>query len=474
MRYKTKTILAILFLSNFVKISLQAQQQNAQPQVYEISAKEAVDIAFKNVNDLKNAKLDYKISEARNKEITGLALPQVSGTLQGNHYLSLPLIQFPDATESFIYQVLKDNGVRDGMGLPITKTVDPTVRNVSFLTPWNVTAGLTVNQLLFEPQVFVGLQARKEFLVSSGLQIKVAEDKVKDAVYKSYYAVLISQKQLVFVQESIKRLEKLASDQNEMFKNGFVERLDIDKTTVTLNNIKTTETQLRNAIVIGNAILKMNLGLSQADDLILKDTLNSDYIKENILDDSFKYEDRNEVKLLNSAVKLQEFDVRRYKLSYYPTVSAFYNFQKNGQRRNSEGGNSSPWFWYNTNLVGLSVNVPIFDGFQKKYKIRQTEYAVEKTKNILDQTIKGIDLEKTVAKNTLTNAILTMDAQENNMRLAERVYTTVKKKYEQGVGSSFEILQSDTDYQQAQSNYFKALYDAIIAKISYQKALGRL
>jgi outer membrane protein TolC len=450
-------------------------QVNARAQqVYEITARDAVDIAFKNVNELKNAKLDYKISEARNKEITGLALPQVSGSLQGNHYLSLPIIQFPDATESFIYQVLKDNGVKDGSGVPINKTVDPTVRNVSFFTPWNVNAGLSVNQLLFEPQVFVGLQARKELLVNSDLQLKVAEDKIRETVYKSYYAVLISQKQMGFVQESIKRLEKLASDQNEMFKNGFVERLDIDKTTVTLNNTKTAETQLRNAVIIGLAVLKMNLGLPQSDSLRLKDTLASDYIKENILDDSFKYEDRNEVKLLNSAVKLQGFDIRRYKLSYYPTVAAFYNFQKTGQRRNDENGNSTPWFWYNTNLVGLSVNIPIFDGFQKKYKIQQSKFTLEKVQNTLDQTMKGIDLERTIAKNTLTNAILTMDAQEKNMQLAERVYTTVKKKYEQGVGSSFEILQADTDFQQAQSNYFRALYDAIIAKISYQKALGKL
>lgn len=468
MRYITKTILIAIFLLNLVQIDVNAQQ------VYEITAKDAVDIAFKNVTDLKNAKLDYKISEARNKEITGLALPQVTGSLQGTHYLSLPLIQFPDATESFIYEVLKDNDIRDGSGNPIVKTVDPTVRNVSFFTPWNVTAGLAVNQLLFEPQVFVGLQARKELLTSSGLQIKVAEDKVRETVYKSYYAVLISQKQLIFVLESIKRLEKLASDQNEMFKNGFVERLDIDKTTVTLNNTKTTETQLRNAIIIGFAVLKMNLGLPQSDSLVLKDSLTPDFIKENILDDTFKYEDRNEIKLLNSAVKLQGFDIRRYKLSYYPTVAAFYNFQKTGQRRATEGGNDKPWFWYNTNLIGLSVNVPIFDGFQKKYKIKQSQFTLEKVQNTLDQTIKGIDLERTVAKNTLTNAILTMDAQESNMQLAERVYTTVKKKYEQGVGSSFEILQADTEFQQAQSNYFRALYDAIIAKISYQKALGKL
>ena len=474
MRYKAKTILATLFASILAGLTVNSQQQNAQPQVYEITAKDAVDIAFKNVVALKNAKLDYRISEARNKEITGLALPQISGALQGNHYLSLPQIQFPDATELAIYDVLKREGVKDASGNPITKDGEFAIRNFSFFTPWNVSGGVSVNQLLFEPQVFVGLQARQTLLESSGLQIKVIEDSLKATVYKSYYAVLISQKQLLFLQETLSRLEKLASDQNQMFKNGFIERLDIDKTTVNLNNTRTMELQLRTGVKIGLAVLKMNLGLHQSDSLVLKDVLTPDYIKEGILEENFKYEDRNEIKLLNTAVKLQGYDIRRYKLSYYPTVAAFYNFQRNGQRRAAENGQSQPWFWYSTNMIGLNVSVPIFDGFQKKNKIRQSQFTLEKVQNTLDQARKGIDLEKTIARNTLTSAILTMDSQEKNMELAQNVYNTVKKKYEQGLGSSFEILQADTDFQQAQSNYFKALYDAIVAKISYQKALGKL
>ena len=95
MRYKTKTILIAFTIVAFGGINVKAQQpqQSQQPQIYNISAKEAVDIALKNVADLKNARLDYKIAEARNKEITGLALPQVTGSFQGNHYLSLPQIQ---------------------------------------------------------------------------------------------------------------------------------------------------------------------------------------------------------------------------------------------------------------------------------------------------------------------------------------------------------------------------------------------
>lgn len=474
MRYKTKTHPGTLFVALLVALIGNGQQQNAQPQVYEITAKGAVDIAFKNVAALKNAKLDYKKAQALNKEVTGMALPQVSGSLQGTHYLSLPQIQFPDATELAIYDVLKREGVRDASGNPITKDGEFAIRNFSFFTPWNVSGGLSVNQLLFEPQVFVGLEARKALLENSHLQIKLIEDSLKATVYKSYFAVLISQRQLGFIQESIKRLEKLASDQNEMFKNGFVEKLDIDKTTVNLNNTRTIELQLLTAVNIGMAVLKMNLGLHQLDSLVLKDSLTPDYIKEGILEDNFRYEDRNEIKLLNSVVKLQGYDIRRYKLSYYPTVAAFYNFQRNGQRRASENGQSQPWFWYSTNLIGLNVTVPIFDGFQKKYKIRQSQFTLEKVQNTLDQAMKGIDLERTISKNTLTNAILIMDAQEKNMELAQRVYNTVKKKYEQGLGSSVEILLADTDFQQAQSNYFRALYDAIVAKISYQKALGQL
>ena len=473
MRYLTKTIAIALILVNLFQVNINAQQPQ-QPQIYQITAKDAVDIAFKNLADLKNARLDYKMAEAKNKEITGLALPQVTGSAQGNHYLTLPLIQFPDGSEVQIYDVLRQEGVKDGSGNPITKKGEFNYRNFSFITPWNVNAGVSVNQLLFEPQVFVGLQARDEFLVNSDLQIKVTEEKVKETVYRNYYGVLIAQKQLGYIVESIKRLEKLENDQKEMFKNGFAERLDIDKTTVNLNNTRTSEIQLRNASRNGVALLKMNLGLTQADSLFLKDTLSSDGIRQGILEDDFSYENRNEVKLLNSAIKLQNYDIRRHKLSYFPTVSAFYNFQENGQRQGGDAAGSQPWFWYNTNLVGINVSVPIFDGFQKKNRIRQSQFTLEKVQNTLDMTKKGIDMEKTVAKNTLINAIVAMDAQEKNMELAVKVFNSVKIKYEQGVGSSFELLQSDTDLQQAQSNYFRAMYEAALAKINYLKALGKL
>ena len=454
----------------FAAVQLQAQQ------VYTVSAQQAIDLAFKEVGRIKNARLDYKIAEARNKEITGMALPQVSATITGNHYLSLPLIQFPDASELQIYDVLGREGVKDANGNPI----DPNnaqfkLQNFSFIAPWNVMGGLSVNQILFDPQVFVGLQARKTFLEQTQINIEVEETGVKESVSKAYFAVLISEKQLTYIQESIKRLEKLSNDMNIMYKNGFAEKLDIDRTNVNLNNTRTSENQLKIAIAIGYASLKAAMGLKQTDSLKLTDALTPERVKEGILDEGFSYDNRSEVRLLKKTIELQGYDVRRYKWMYAPSVSASYNLQRNGQHNTTyEATTGKSWFWYNTNFIGLDVNVPIFDGFQKKNKIRQSQTNVEKTINTLEDTKKIVDMEIATSKNTLNTAILTMDAQEKNMELAQSVFNTVRKKYEQGIGSSFEVLQTDTDLQQSQSNYFRALYEAMIAKINYLKALGKL
>jgi len=318
--------------------------------------------------------------------------------------------------------------------------------------------------------------ARNTLLEFAGNNIKVAEDKTREQVHKAYYQVLIAQQQLEVLQKTIQRLQKLLNDQGQLYKNGFIERLDIDKTTVSLNNIKSTETQLKNIIELGFAALKFATGLNQTDTIVLTDQLNETLIKQDVLDDgTVNYNNRNEMTLLKSAKKLGELDVKRYKLGYIPTLAFFYQFQQQGQlNKNYSAFTGSNWFWFNSNLVGLNLSIPIFDGFQRKYKIKQAQYTVEKTNNSIEQFKQAVDLEHTVSKNNLKNAILNMDAQKENLELAERVYNTTKKKYEQGLGSTFEVLQADTEWQRAQGNYFDALYNAVVAKINYYKATGTL
>jgi outer membrane protein TolC len=232
--------------------------------------------------------------------------------------------------------------------------------------------------------------------------------------------------------------------------------------------------QLDNLIYIGYASLKYSMGLKQVDTLDLKDTLSTELVKRDILDTAgFKYEDRNEVKILNTVKELQGLDVKRYKLQYYPTVAGFWNFSETAQRRQFNFLDfDQPW--YATSVAGINISVPLFDGMQRHYKIKQAKLNLAKTENSLDDLYRVIDFQREAAYNQFRNAITALDVQDRNMELAQKVYNTTKRKYEQGLGSSFELLQTESSYEAAQSNYFQALYDAIVAKIAYYRSLGRL
>ena len=460
-------LLFLIMLGNF---SAFAQQENR------LSVRQAVDLAIKNAIDLKNLRLDSLKQKALNRQITGLALPKVSASAQGAHYLTLPKVLFPSTGESSIYEVLNREGVKDGGGNLIQPKFDFQVQEFSFVQPWSVSTGIGMNQLLFQPEVFVGLLARNTLMDFAGNNITVAEDKVREQVEKAYYQVLIAQKQYGVLQQTIQRIEKLYSDQEQLYKNGFIEKLDLDKTTVTLNNTRSAETQLKNVIQLGQAALKFSMGINQSETIILTDELNDELVKEQLPDDEkVDYTKRSEFKLLQTAQKLGAIDVRRYKLGGMPTLAFFYQFQQQGQQnKNFSSFTGKNWFWFNSNLIGLSMNVTLFDGMQRKNKILQAQYELEKTRNKTTQFQQAVDLEFTVAQTNLKNAILNMDAQKKNMELAEKVFLTARKKYEQGLGSTFEVLLSDTEWQRAQGSYFESLYNAVQARINYRKATGRL
>ena len=443
----------------------QAQQR------YELTVKDAVDLAYKNVIEIRNAQLDYRIQEAKNNEIKGQALPQISGNVAANHYLQLPKILFPDATSTAVYSILKNEGVSGSSG-PIVNVPAPTLQQVSFQQPWNLSFGATLTQLLFQPDVFVGLQARKTALDLNQALIDQAKDKIKDSAYKRYYAILVTQKQLYFLDQSITRLQKLYHDDSVMYVNGFSEKLDLDKVQVQLNNLGTTRNTLDNAVTIAYAAMKFAMGLSQKDTVVLKDDLSVDQIKSGILDESFRYEDRAEVRTLSVLEELGRLDMKRYQVGYLPTVSLAGNYTVNAMGQ--KFFTNSNTIWMKSSYVGVNVNVPIFTGFQRKYKVQEAQLGLEKAKNNTTNVKQAIDFEQVVTRESLKNALLNMDVQDRNLALALRVYNATKLKFEQGLGSTFEILQADLDYQMAQANYFNALYNAIVSKVSYQYSLGKL
>lgn len=459
----------LLFILVFSSLGINAQK------VYSLTLKDAVSLAVNNSEEIKNLMIDEDIQVLKNKEVTSAVYPQVSATGQGTYYTNVPKIQFPFSNAP-TYEILQKEGVQDGNGNPIT-TANATSGSteVSFVAPFNLQVGLSVNQLLFQPDIFVAFQAKQAVLDFAKQNREVAEVNVREAVYKAYYQVLIAEDQKKVLLQTAQRIDKLHGDMTAMFKAGFAEKLDIDKLQVTKNNASTSINQLSNAISISYSYLKTTLGLNQSDSIVLTEQLNVNDLKADLLTktNGFNYELRKEINLLGTAKKLQELELKRYEMSIYPTVAAFYNLQRSGQR-NAALTPNDPWFWYTTGLVGLSINQPIFSGFLRKHKMDQSKLAIAKVENNLNMTKRYIDMEQNVAYQSLNNSLLNLDVQDANRLLAEEVFNTTKKKYEAGVGSSFELLQADTELQRAQGSYFQALYDGYVARTNYYKSLGKI
>ena len=434
---------ALLLLSS----KSMAQQAN------QFSAKQAVEYGLKNAIQVKNALLDVLIQQQSNRDITSAAYPDIKATGAFNDYLNIPTSLLPG--EFF--------GAPAGTFIP-----------VKFGTKYSASGGVSLNQVLFDGQVFVGLQARKTSIDARVKAAEVTQENIKANIYKIYYQLVVSKTQIDLLNANITRLQKLDHDTREIYKNGFAEKLDVDKLTVQIANIETEKLKALNSIANGYGGLKVLMGMPVKDSLVLTDTLSETELKENILESvNYQYSDRKEYQLLELTNKLNAYNIKRYKLSQIPTLNFNANYSKQAQRTSFDFFKRSG-DWFTTSFIGLNLNIPIFRGFGARAKIAGARLALQQTQNQLEAQKISIENDVEVAKNNFTTAIATMDYQKKNMALAETVYDQTKKKYEAGTGSSTEINTAQVDLKTAQTNYISALYDAIIARIDFLKATGKL
>ncbi len=466
-----KGIIAALFFLT-PPFLVKAQTDTAKTK-YEFSLQQCIDYGEKNNLQVKNALLDLQIQNQVNRNVTAAAYPQITGALGTTHYPNVAVQSFPNFIAAATYGVLVHEGVKDGNGNPIVSPSDFGFVEAAFGTKWNASAGVSLTQILFDGQVFVGLQARQTLLDFSAKNIELTKESIRANIYKVYYQLVVSKTQVDQLDANIARVQKLQHDAGELFKNGFAEKLDVDRATVQLANLQTEKASVQKSIENGYFGLKLLIGMPIGDSLVLTDNITEDKIKEGLLNEGvYQYTDRLDYQYLQLGKKLDEYNVRRYKLSRIPTANLNAAYDKIAQRNTFNFFGKGDWFA--SSYIGLSINIPIFDGYARDANIKKSQFELQQMQNQIDNLKISIDNQVAVATNDFHNAISTLDFQKQNMALAEQVYNQAKKKYEIGTGSTTDITNAQTDLRVAQSNYISALYDAIIAKVDYMKATGKL
>ena len=424
-------------------------------QVNSFSLKEAQEFAIKNNYDARNAIIDVVLASKKVKENLATGFPQIDGSLSYNNFLNLATQLIP--AEFF-------------GGVP------GEYMEVQFGTKHNATAQLQVNQLVFSSSYFVGLKAASEYVDLSKAQLEQVEQDVKQAIASSYYLVLVSERNRDLMRETIATMKKLIGDTRAMYEQGFMEDTDVDKLRLLLSDLETNLLNAENQLVNAMHLIKFNLGLSVSDQVELTDDL--DVLMLTVdpkisLESEFILQDHIIYKIMESQLRMSEFQVDMARSAYYPTISAFFSAQGNAQR-NEFNFLDFDEKWFPTTLVGVQFAIPIFSSGNRLYKLQQAQLEMEKTRNSREQVNHSLVMGAVTAKNNLEVAVETYLNKKENYDLAKKIYEKEQIKYKNGVSSSTDLNQSYNQLLESQGTYLGASLDMLNKKLELDKAYSKL
>lgn len=446
MRKPIFTVLMFLFA-----FSLTEAQEVAQ-----LTLKESILYAIENNYATKNARLETLISKATVKETRAQGLPQIDGSFNLDYNPKIPVVFLPN---------------QPPFGDP---SIPSDVIPARFGVNYSSGLGVTVSQMIFDGSFFVGLRAAKTLTQLTDFDLVKAENDVVENVKKAYFGVLVNQERIRLAESNLSRIDSLLKETKALNEAGFAEKIEVSRIQVQRNNTYSQVERSRTAWEISKELLKIQMGMPLTVDIFITETLQELNPREDLNQLlAEEGEDRVELDQLETQIDLQHYDLKYNTSQYMPTIDF------NGNIRRSGAGNELNTIfdkenWFSSSLIGVSMQIPIFDGLAKSARIQKNRYTISQLENQRFYLNDSFKSEIFSAKASLQNDLNILDVQRENLDLAQEVFDIAKIKYQEGVGSNLEVIDADGALTEAEINYLAALYDGLISKVNLEKALGLL
>lgn len=427
---------------------------NAQETPLELSLEQAVEHALKHNYELLNAKADATIAKRQVWEITADGLPQVNGTVGYQKFIDIPTNLVP--AEFF--------GGQPGE-----------FAEVQFGTEHNLSATLSVTQLIFDGSYIVGLRAARIFRELSLQNYEKSELDVKSLVTESYYLAQATAQNLEIVQQNLANLESTLYETEKLLEEGFTDAINVDQLRLTVANLKNTIAMLERQKSLTLDLLKFQIGLRVDQPLVLTQDLDELLVNmsmENLINQEFDFQSHINFKIMLSQENMQLMAMRRQQSFYLPTISASYTRQESAQR-NEFNLFESGQPWYPTSILGININIPIFSSGLRWSRIQQAKLELEKARNNTRMVEQSLLLQKQEASNDIETAMEKYNSEKENLQLAERILHRTQIMHSEGLASSLELTQASDQLLTTQSNYINSILELLNAKNRLEKALGR-
>ena len=432
----------------FLLTSLAANAQS-------FSLKQAVDYAITHQVQVKNSQIDLQNASAKINEIKAMGLPQVNGSLALTNNIVLQ--------RAFIPAKIFNPAAAEGELIAAKFGVD----NSGF-------ASVGLSQLVFDGSYLLGLKATSVYKDLAVKSVTQSKQQVAENVTKAYYGILVNEKRMGLLSLNLARLDTLLKETRELNKQGFVEKIDVQRLDVQANNLRTELDNVNRLQELSYSLLKFQMGYPMEEPIKVTESLEkieSATFNTNTAGE-FSYANRIEYSILQTQENLAELDLKSIKAGYLPRLVLNANYGYNAGANAFGDLVSKPWF--DNAAVTVALQIPIFDGFSKKYKAVQSANNLQKVRQSYGLLKSSIDLQRSQASITMKNALESMKEQKANLDLANEISRVTRVKYQQGVGSNLEVLNAESSIKESQANYFTALYNALIAKVEVEKANGTL
>lgn len=409
----------------------------AQETPQNFSLQEAIDFALENNRQAKNATLDIEAAKKQKWETTATGLPQINAAVD---YQNLIKQQFESV--DFNQDGIPDFGAKN-----------------------SVNASATLSQLLFDGSYLVGLQSAKVYLEISKNSKEKTDLEVRKAVINAYGNVLMAEESVSILENNIKILQKNLDETTKIYENGLEEEESVEQLQITLSSVQSNLNNTKRLKNLAYQMLSITIGLDYNAPIILTDDLESLTVK-NILQDGIEDADvKNTIdyKIAANDKTSKELLLKLEKSKALPTLSAFLSGAYIGNN-NEFKFLSDQQKWIGTATFGASLNIPIFSSGMRSAATQRAQINLEKAQINLDETEQQLKLQIEAAKSDFILATEEYENKKQNLNLAERIESKNQTKFFEGVGSSFELRQAQTQLYTAQQEFLQAMLDVINTK----------
>jgi len=439
-----------------------------------LSLEQAINIALEKSYNIKAAKNTVSSAKETVWETTATGLPQIVAPINYKNFIKQPVSLLPAAAFDNTSSVVET--VEDYFGIQANR--DPAAPEgfipVVFGTQQNINASVTLTQLLFDGSYLVGLQASRAYLKISEQANEKTELLTREAVINAYGTVLVTEKSVDILKGNLKILEKNLNDAKKIYENGFNEQEDVEQLEITYGTLKNQLSNMERMKEIAYQMLNLSLGTSIDTSLTLTDSLDSlaeTHINLELISQPFNLSNHIDLKIAENDRESKRLLMQLEKSKALPSLSAFVNYGKQAFTDTFTffRGNQQ---WFDSSLMGVSLNVPIFSSLGRKAKTAQARIALETADVRLEETKQRLSLLAKKAKNEYQLSIENYTTAKRNVELSERIEKKQRIKFFEGISSSFDLLQAQNQLYTQHQNYVQSMLEVIAKKAALETALN--